>query len=85
MRHARPDDLDRLDGMLAQLRTINALKERTPGSFYKGGKGFLHFHIDGDDVYADVKLDGREFERTRVTTKTEQTKLVRDVRRALEV
>jgi hypothetical protein len=83
MRHARPDDLERLGPLLAQLRSFDALTERTPGSFYKDTSGFLHFHIDGDDVYADVKLNGSTFDRTRVTTKTEQTKLVRDVKKVL--
>ena len=83
VRHARPDDLERLGPLLAQVRSFDALKERTPGSFYKGSAGFLHFHIDGNDVYADVKLDGSTFDRTRVTTKAEQAKLVRDVKKAL--
>jgi hypothetical protein len=83
VRHARSDDLERLGPLLAQLRTFDALTERTPGSFYKGSAGFLHFHIDGDDVYADVKLNGSTFDRTRVTTQPEQAKLVRDLKRAL--
>jgi hypothetical protein len=84
LRHARQDDLGRLAPLLEQLRALDGLKERTPGSFYRNSSGFLHFHIDGDDVYADVKLDGREFERTRVTTKTEQRALVTSVRKALK-
>ena len=84
MRHARPDDVARLAPLLDQLRALDGLVERTPGSFYRKSSGFLHFHIDGDDVYADVKLDGREFERRRVTTKTEQRTLVSSVRKALK-
>jgi hypothetical protein len=83
MRHARPDDLERIAPMLAQLRTADGLVERTPGSFYRKSKGFLHFHIDGDDIWADVKLDGSTFDRQRVTTKAEQRALVRAVRDAL--
>ena len=83
MRHARPEDLARLAPLLDELRTVDGLVERTPGSFYRRSKGFLHFHVDGDDVYADVKLDGLTFERCRATTKAEQRKLVRAVRRAL--
>jgi hypothetical protein len=83
MRHARQDDLEQLAPLLEQLRALDGLVERTPGSFYRKSSGFLHFHIDGDDVYADVKLDGKEFERTRVTTKTEQRALVTSVRKVL--
>jgi hypothetical protein len=85
MRHARPDDLERLMPLLEQLRTIDALKEKSPGSFYRKSKGFLHFHIDGDDVFADVRLtDGGDFERRRVTTKTEQKALLTAVRHATQ-
>jgi hypothetical protein len=84
LRHARQDDLEQLAPLLDQLRALNGLVERTPGSFYRKSSGFLHFHIDGDDIYADVKLDGNEFERTRVTTKTEQRALVSSVRKALK-
>jgi hypothetical protein len=69
--------------MLEQLRTVDGLTERTPGAFYWKSKAFLHFHIDGHDVYADVKLDGDEFERMRVSTKAEQAALVRSVRRVI--
>jgi hypothetical protein len=83
MRHARPDDLGSLAPMLAQLRAFDALHERTPGSFYRKSKGFLHFHVDGDDIWADVKLDGVAFDRRRVTTKAEQRSLVSAVRKVL--
>ncbi len=43
----------------------------------------MHFHADGDDTYADLRLEGDEFERMRATTKAEQRKLVQIVRRAL--
>jgi hypothetical protein len=84
MRHAKADDLVRLSSLLVELRALDGLKEKTPGSFYRGSKGFLHFHIDSDDVYADVKLDGATFERRRVTTNTERRALVSAVRRALK-
>lgn len=84
MRHARASDLDQLEPLLTQLRGIDGLVERTPGAFYRKSKGFLHFHIDGDDVYADAKLTGDEFDRVRVTTKREQQALVAAVRRALK-
>lgn len=84
MRHARPDDLVALAPLLQQLRGLDQLVERTPGNFYRKSKGFLHFHIDGDDVWCDVKLTGPGFERVRATTETERRQLVSEVRRTLE-
>jgi hypothetical protein len=83
VRHARPADLAPLEPTLAQLRSFDALVERKPGTFYKKSSAFLHFHIDGSDFYADVKLNGVEFERVRATTKAEQRALVGAVRRSL--
>ena len=83
MRHARNDDLDRIEPLLVQLRAIDGLTEKSRGVFYLRSKACLHFHADGDDTYADVRLTGDEFERTRATTKAEQRALVAAVRRAL--
>jgi len=83
MRHPRPGELDALEPLLGQFRTMQGLVEKTPGAFYRKSKAFLHFHIDGDDYYADVRLGGPEFERMRVTTKAEQRTLVVAVRKAL--
>jgi hypothetical protein len=83
MRHARDDDLDRIEPLLAQMRKLDGLTEKSRGVFYRRSRACLHFHADGDDTYADLRLDGDEFERTRVTTKAEQRALVAAVRRAL--
>ena len=82
MRHITDARLDGIDDLLEQLRTIDGLSERKRGVFYRKSKAFLHFHEDGDDVYADVRLDGIDFARRRVTTKTEQRALVKLVRSA---
>jgi hypothetical protein len=83
MRHARDEDLDRIEPLLAQLRALDGLTEKSRGVFYRQSRAFLHFHADGDDSYADVRLTGDEFGRTRTTTKAEQRALVATVRRAL--
>ena len=83
MRHITSDRLADLDALLVQLRSIDALVERSPGVFYVKSRAFLHFHEDGDDVYADVRLDGTEFDRMRVTTARERAALVTKVRRAV--
>jgi len=84
VRHITPARLHTIDELLAELRTIDGLTERKPGVFYRGSRAWLHFHEDGDDVYADVReASNADFERRRVTTKTEQRGLVRAVRQAV--
>jgi hypothetical protein len=83
VRHARDEDLDRIESLLAELRTISGLTEKGRGVFYRRSRACLHFHADGDDTYADVRFEGDDFERTRTTTKAEQRSLVTAVRRAL--
>jgi N-acetylglutamate synthase-like GNAT family acetyltransferase len=82
VRHARPDDLGGVEELLAGLRAPEGLTERSPGTFYRGSKAFLHFHADPAGLFADVKLDA-EFERFRATTKAEQRKVLAVARRAL--
>ena len=83
MRHARADDLDRVDGLLTQLRTIDGLKEKARGVFYVRSKAFLHFHEHEGDIVCDVRLDGTDFDRRIVTTAAAQKALVKDIRRVL--
>jgi len=83
MRHARPEDLDRVDGLLASLRTLAGLTEKKRGVFYRGSKAFLHFHEHDGEIVCDVRLDGAEFDRRTVTAASAQRTLVADVRRAL--
>jgi len=75
VRHARADALDRLEPLLARLRGIAGLREKTRGVFYRGSKAFLHFHEDGDALFADVRF-GEAFERCEVTSKAAQAELV---------
>ena len=83
MRHARPDDLDRIEPLLGLLRGVESLTEKKRGTFYRGSKAFLHFHEHQGDIVCDVRLTGPDFDRRVVTTKTAQTALVRDVKAAL--
>lgn len=82
MRHATPDDLDRLEPLLAQLRQLPQLRERKRGSFSRGSRAFLHFHEDSGDFYVDVRLDAT-FQRLKVTSAREQAGFISNVRRAL--
>jgi len=59
MRHARPEDLDRIEPLLDQIRAAGAgvLKEKKRGCFYVKSKGFLHFHEDPKGMFADIEDD----------------------------
>ena len=83
MRHARPPALDELEPVLAQLRALPDLKEKSRGTFYRKSQAFLHFHEDPAGLFADVRLDGGDFTRMRVSTKAEQRALMTAVRAAL--
>ena len=65
MRHARDEDLDRVEPLLAQIRTCPALKEKKRGVFYLKGRSFLHFHEDPKGMFADVGV-GAGFVRLKV-------------------
>ncbi|HMF05069.1 MAG TPA: hypothetical protein VKH17_09665 [Acidimicrobiia bacterium] len=83
MKHATSGALDELEDLLAGLRGVDGLTEKTRGAFYRGSRAFLHFHEDPSGLYADVRLDGAEFERMRVSTKTERKRLLSRVRTAM--
>lgn len=62
--------------MLRKVREHGSLVERTPGSFYRKSKAYLHFHEDPSGIYADVKLNLLEFTRVRASTPQEQAHLL---------
>ena len=83
MRHARPPALDELEPVLTQLRALPDLKEKSRGTFYRKSQAFVHFHEDPAGLFADVRLDGGDFTRMRVSTKAEQRALMTAVKAAL--
>ena len=83
MRHVNDHDLDRLEPLLTQLRALDGLRERKRGTFTYRSRAFLHFHADGDDVLADVRL-GDVFERHIATTAAQQRSLLKAIRAAIE-
>ena len=84
MRHAGAAALDRLDGLLREVRRRHPhLRERKRGAFYRGGSAFLHFHEDPEGFFADVKLkEGGDFIRMRVSTAAERKKFLAAARKA---
>lgn len=72
MKHAGATALDQLEPLLAEIRALPGLKEKSRGVFYRGGKAFLHFHEDPAGLFADARLSGADFERFRVETEGER-------------
>ncbi|MEQ8859856.1 MAG: hypothetical protein RIC56_14530 [Pseudomonadales bacterium] len=83
MRHAGPQTLEAIAPLLAVLRRLPGLKEPRTGVFYRNSRAFLHFHEDGERVFADLRLWGPEFERYPATSRAERRALVRRITAAL--
>ena len=84
MRHARPEDLDRLENVLAQLRALPGLTEKARGTFYLKSRAFLHFHEDPAGLFADIRdAAGVDFERLDVSGPAGQAELLKLARARL--
>lgn len=84
MRHARPEDLDRLEPLLERLRRLEGLKEKSRGTFYRGSRAFLHFHEHEGGFFADVRFQPAEdFARLPATTAAERNKLLGEIEKSL--
>ena len=82
MKHAGAAAFAALEDLLEVIRSCTGMREPRPGVFYRKGKAWLHFHEDPAGIFADVKLDGVEFTRLRVSTAKEQAQLLRLVDRS---
>ena len=82
MKHATPEVLRSLSGLLDQIRQRDGLKEKKLGIFYKKSKSFLHFHEDPAGVFADLSA-GADFVRYPVNTKSQWKVLLTALDRAL--
>ena len=81
MRHARDADLDRIEDLLVQIRTLPGLTEKKRGIFYRKSRGFLHFHEDPKGIFADISDPD---ERVDVTDAAGQARLMEAARRRLD-
>lgn len=67
MKHAGAAALERLTPLIDELRRIEGLVERSRGVFYRKGRAFLHFHEEGDRLFADLRApEGVDFERFEI-------------------
>jgi hypothetical protein len=83
VRHARDEDLDRLEPLLAALRALPGLTERKRGTFYRKSRAFLHFHEDPKGLFADLRGE-TDFERIDVTEEAGRAKLLALARQRLD-
>jgi hypothetical protein len=68
VKHASAATLDALEPLLAELRALGVLTEKSRGTFYRKGRAFLHFHEDPSGLFADLRAaDGLDWERIDVT------------------
>jgi hypothetical protein len=84
MAHCPPELLDDLDDVLAELRTLPHVVEKTRGVFYLRREPFLHFHLlAGERRRADVKglADWVQLDMPRPATATARRALLRELRR----
>ena len=79
MKHASARSLQELEPLIVRLRLLPGLVERKHGTFYYRSSAFLHFHEDPAGLFADAKLDFKDFERHRVSTRVEQSALLKAV------
>jgi len=79
LRHARPEDLDRIEPLLARLRSeLPSLKEKKRGCFYFKSRGFVHFHEDPKGMFADLRgIGAKDDRRLKVDTPGEQDALIK--------
>ena len=83
MRHITPARLAAIEPLLERIRLLDGLLEKKTGIFYRKSRAFLHFHEQGDEIFADVRLDGVEFSRLPSTSKGQQEALVVGIEKSL--
>lgn len=85
MAHAKREDLLDIAPLLADLRAIENLKEKSLGCFYLKGKGVLHFHTKDDRRYAHVWTGKTwvEVDLERKLPAKQQKKLFADISKLL--
>jgi len=69
--------LQRLAGLLEELRGFGQLRERRPGDFHIGTRPVLHFHYHADgSIVADVRLSKHGIEHFDVSDTAGQYELL---------
>ena len=85
--HARYDDLQDLEDVLAAIRKLPGISEPTAGTFYFRRKPFLHFHTKDGMRWADAKVGdswGSEIQIPLNCAQREKTRFLREIRSRYE-
>ncbi|HTX49133.1 MAG TPA: hypothetical protein VME40_07065 [Caulobacteraceae bacterium] len=78
MKHAGQAALDGVEPLLARIRDVGVLREKSRGVFYLKSRAWLHFHEDPAGMFVDVRAqDGKEFERLKLDPGAEREILSR--------
>ena len=66
------------DELVSALRGIEGLVDvgHDRPNFHFRSRPFLHFHADGDGIYADVRFGSRDFEPVPASTPQERQELL---------
>ena len=84
-RSRRRAGLERLTGLLDELRGFGELCEGRSGDFQHGSRPFLHFHFHPDGtIVADVRLSKRGFSAFDVTEEAGRQELLSAIEHYLE-
>jgi len=88
VKHAGPAALDQLEPLLAEIRALPQLIEKSRGVFYnrsrllyRVSRSFLHFHEDPAGLHADLREASGEFDRFRIEDADERIAFLSEVRR----
>ncbi len=77
MKHAGSNALDALEGLLARLRALEGLTEKSRGVFYLKSRAFMHFHEDPAGLYVDIRSPGaQDFERSQANSEADWGRIV---------
>jgi len=78
MKHATAPALDTLEPLLVRLRTLDGLREKSRGVFYRKSRAVLHFHEDPAGLFADLRI-ADDWDRFPVNTAAERSMLLKAV------
>jgi hypothetical protein len=82
MKHASAQTLAQIEPLLAQIRGLPGLKEKSRGVFYRRSLAWVHFHEDPAGIFADLRASS-DWERLPATTLAQRHKLLRRIKEVL--
>jgi hypothetical protein len=80
----REAGLKRLASLLEELRSLDGLGEKRPGTFSYRSRAFLHFHYHPrGEIVADARVSGDGFTRFDVSEEAGRQELLAEIKRFL--